>query len=85
MNDVYFTNELFRFLKQLKRHNQREWFQANKPKYEAVVRDPCCRFIADLAGPLQRVSPLGGRSPSHARFDVPHLPRYALFQRQTAV
>lgn len=57
MGEAYFTDELFRFLKQLKRHNQREWFQSNKARYEAVVRDPCLRFIAALAGPLQRVSP----------------------------
>ncbi|HSB74352.1 MAG TPA: DUF2461 family protein, partial [Terriglobales bacterium] len=57
MGNRYFTEELFRFLKQLKRNNKREWFQANKPRYEAVVRDPCLRFIGELAGPLQRISP----------------------------
>lgn len=57
MGEAYFTDELFRFLKQLKRNNKREWFQSNKARYEAVVRDPCLRFIAALAGPLQRVSP----------------------------
>ena len=57
MTDTYFSDELFQFLKQLKRHNKREWFQANKPRYEAVVRDPCLRFITDLAGQLQRISP----------------------------
>src|SRR5512146_3090829 len=57
MGNRYFSDELFRFLKQLKRNNKREWFQANKARYEAEVRDPCLRFIADLAGPLQRISP----------------------------
>jgi uncharacterized protein (TIGR02453 family) len=57
MKETYFTPELFTFLKQLRRHNNRDWFQANKPRYEAVVRDPCLRFIADLAEPLQRISP----------------------------
>ena len=57
MNKTYFNDELFRFLKQLKRNNKREWFQANKARYEAVVRDPCLRFIAELGGPLQRISP----------------------------
>jgi uncharacterized protein (TIGR02453 family) len=57
MGNPYFSDELFRFLKQLKRNNKREWFQANKTRYEAEVRDPCLRFIADLAGPLQRISP----------------------------
>lgn len=57
MSDTYFTDELFRFLKQLKRNNKREWFQANKARYEAVVRDPCLRFISALGGPMQRISP----------------------------
>jgi uncharacterized protein (TIGR02453 family) len=57
MSNAYFTDELFGFLKQLKRHNQREWFQANKERYQAVVRDPCLRFIAELGEPLRRISP----------------------------
>lgn len=57
MAETYFSSDLFTFLKQLKRNNKREWFQANKARYEAVVRDPCLRFIAELAGPLERVSP----------------------------
>jgi len=57
MGESYFTSELFGFLRQLKRRNNREWFQANKPRYEAVVRDACLRFIADLAGRLHQISP----------------------------
>ncbi|MGE5205923.1 MAG: DUF2461 domain-containing protein [Chlamydiota bacterium] len=57
MGNSYFSGELFRFLRQLKRNNKREWFQANKARYEAEVRDPCLGFIAELAGPLQRISP----------------------------
>jgi uncharacterized protein (TIGR02453 family) len=57
MSDAYFTPELLTFLKQLRRRNNREWFQANKPRYEAVVRDPCLRFIAELGGRLQEISP----------------------------
>jgi len=54
---AYFTSELFQFLRQLKRHNQREWFQANKQRYQEVVRDPCLRFMTDLVLPFRRVSP----------------------------
>jgi uncharacterized protein (TIGR02453 family) len=57
MGESYFTPKLFGFLKQLKRNNKREWFQANKARYEEVARDPCLRFITDLAGPLQGISP----------------------------
>ncbi|HMK29253.1 MAG TPA: DUF2461 domain-containing protein [Terriglobales bacterium] len=57
MGQTYFTAELFDFLRQLKRHNRREWFLRNKSRYESVLRDPCLRFIADLAEPLHRLSP----------------------------
>jgi len=57
MSDTYFTPELLQFLKQLRRHNNRKWFQANKARYEEVVRNPCLRFIADLAEPLHGISP----------------------------
>ena len=52
----YFTPELFRFLRQLKRNNNREWFDRNKSRYEAVARDPALRFIAAFAAPLAKLS-----------------------------
>jgi uncharacterized protein (TIGR02453 family) len=47
---------LFRFLKDLKAHNDRDWFQANKARYEAEARDPVLRLIAAFAGPLAAIS-----------------------------
>ncbi|HJV38543.1 MAG TPA: DUF2461 domain-containing protein [Geothrix sp.] len=47
---------LFRFLKDLKAHNDREWFQANKARYEAEARDPVLRLIAAFSGPLAGIS-----------------------------
>jgi uncharacterized protein (TIGR02453 family) len=55
--DRYFTPELFRFLSQLKRNNNREWFAANKGRYEAAVRDPVLNFIGDFAPILVKISP----------------------------
>jgi uncharacterized protein (TIGR02453 family) len=54
---TYFTRELFDFLKRLKRNNNREWFQRHKEEYEAHVRQPALRFIADFAGPLFQITP----------------------------
>jgi uncharacterized protein (TIGR02453 family) len=54
---AYFSDDLFRFLKQLKRNNDREWFQRHKPEYEALVHQPALRFIAEFAGPLYEISP----------------------------
>ena len=53
---AYFSPALFTFLRQLKKNNNREWFQANKARYEADVRDPMLRFIADFAIPLRKIS-----------------------------
>lgn len=53
----YFTADSFKFLRDLAKNNSREWFQANKPRYEEQVRGPCLRLITDLAEPLRSLSP----------------------------
>jgi uncharacterized protein (TIGR02453 family) len=55
-SDPHFTSDLFRFLRELKRHNERYWFQARRERYVRDVRDPMLRFIADVATPLHRIS-----------------------------
>ena len=52
----HFAPALFAFLRELRENNNREWFQANKGRYEADVRDPLLRFIADFALPLHELS-----------------------------
>jgi uncharacterized protein (TIGR02453 family) len=52
----HFGRGLFRFLSDLKAHNDRDWFAANKGRYERDVRDPLLAFIRDVAAPLARVS-----------------------------
>lgn len=52
----YFSPELFRFLKQLKRNNRREWFAANKGRYEEFYRDAALRFVADMVIPMRKIS-----------------------------
>jgi uncharacterized protein (TIGR02453 family) len=53
----FFTPDLFAFLRQLKRHNDRDWFAKNKTRYEAVVRDPALLFIGGFAPHLAKLSP----------------------------
>ena len=58
MSDAaFFTPELFDFLRQLKRHNNREWFARNKARYEKDVRDPALVFISSFAPHLHKLSP----------------------------
>ncbi|GMV08022.1 MAG: TIGR02453 family protein [Gemmatimonadota bacterium] len=53
----YFTAETFRFLKQLAKNNDRDWFAANKPRYEEHVKEPALRLIQDFAPHLAELSP----------------------------
>ncbi|MEX2684661.1 MAG: DUF2461 domain-containing protein [Candidatus Sigynarchaeota archaeon] len=60
---TYFEPELFQFLIELRFNNHRAWFQANKHRYDALVRQPFLRFIADFAPRLGRISPVYVASP----------------------
>lgn len=53
----HFTPALFRFLRDLKRHNDREWFAANRDRYAADVEGPMLAFIGDFGARLRAISP----------------------------
>ena len=53
----YFSEEFFKFLVELRVHNDRDWFLKNKARYETAVRDPFLHLIADLAPALEKVPP----------------------------
>jgi uncharacterized protein (TIGR02453 family) len=52
----HFGRGLFDFLRDLKAHNDRDWFAANKDRYVADVQEPMLRFITDFGERVQRVS-----------------------------
>ena len=52
----WFTPDSFKFLRGLASNNNREWFTAHKAEYEACLRQPFLRLIADLAEPLRGLS-----------------------------
>ncbi|MCA9571092.1 MAG: DUF2461 domain-containing protein [Myxococcales bacterium] len=52
-----FPEALFAFLDDLAEHNDREWFAANKERYEHDVRDPALAFVEAFQGTLADVSP----------------------------
>jgi uncharacterized protein (TIGR02453 family) len=52
-----FQPDLFQFLGELKRHNNREWFARNKERYHQVVVEPAMEFISGFAPQLARLSP----------------------------
>ncbi len=53
---TYFKPSFFKFLRDLRENNNREWFQANKNRYEDHVKDPSLRFISDFGPILAKIS-----------------------------
>lgn len=52
-----FGRDTITFLSELAANNNRDWFQAHKPRYEQAVREPALAFIDAIAPGLERVSP----------------------------
>jgi uncharacterized protein (DUF2461 family) len=53
----YFDRATMAFLRELALNNRREWFKANKDRYEKDVKEPALRFIEDFGPHLKKVSP----------------------------
>jgi uncharacterized protein (TIGR02453 family) len=52
-----FGPELFSFLADLRANNDREWFAANRDRYEEHLLEPALAFIDAFAPRLERISP----------------------------
>ena len=57
MANPYFTAQSMSFLRQLKRNNNRDWFNEHKDVYEETVRTPALQFITDMSDDLANISP----------------------------
>jgi uncharacterized protein (TIGR02453 family) len=53
---AHFHPPMFDFLRQLARNNNRDWFNANKQRYEQDVKRPALRFIEEFAPHLAKIS-----------------------------
>ena len=51
-----FPKDLFKFLAELAANNNREWFNANKPRYEQSVVEPVIEFISAFDERLNSIS-----------------------------
>ena len=56
MPETFFDPDLFAFLRQLKRHNDREWFAKNKERFHKGGVDAALAFITAFGGPLSEIS-----------------------------
>jgi len=57
MSEGLFTADLFRFLEDLRKHNNRGWFAKNKERYLDSVQDPALEFVRSFASYLGKISP----------------------------
>lgn len=57
MGKRYFKPAIFEFLKELEANNERAWWDENKVRYQALIRDPALEFISDFESRLERFSP----------------------------
>jgi uncharacterized protein (TIGR02453 family) len=52
-----FGPDAFTFLRALARHNTREWFVANRPRYEASLRRPMAALVEEMDVHLATIAP----------------------------
>ena len=52
-----FSKATFKFLDELAANNDKAWFEANKPCYESLVREPALDFIEEMAPALEKFAP----------------------------
>ena len=52
----YFDADALEFLGDLRRHNDRTWFNEHKERYERGLREPFLEFIADAGPELRTIS-----------------------------
>ena len=53
----WFDDETYEYLADLADNNEREWFNANKKRYEGTIKEPALQFIRDFGPRLAELSP----------------------------
>jgi uncharacterized protein (TIGR02453 family) len=67
---TFFTGETLRFLRALKRNNDREWFKAHRDRYDSHVRAPMVALIERLAVDFRRFAPEVVASPRTSLYRI---------------
>jgi len=66
----YFTPDLVSFFQELAQNNNRDWFQANKPRFEKHVKQPFAAFIQELINRIEAVDHRVIMTPKDAIFQL---------------
>ena len=67
---VHFSEAGLKFLRGLVRHNDREWFNARKPVYEAELKEPMLALIGEVNEGLAGFAPEFVRAPSKSMMRI---------------
>ena len=54
---AYFNQDYIDFFKELAANNDRDWFHANKKRYESSVKEPFNRFLKDAIAMAEKIDP----------------------------
>jgi uncharacterized protein (TIGR02453 family) len=76
-----FTAATFRFLDELAANNRRDWFEANKARYESAVREPALQVIEAMAPLLAEFAPAFRAEPRKAGGSLMRVFRDTRFSR----
>jgi len=52
-----FGEQTIRFLRDVREHNSKEWFERNRPVYERELLEPMRDLVADLSGTMLKIDP----------------------------
>lgn len=63
---AFFTDDFCGFFKDLAKNNNRDWFTANKKRYESSVKKPFEAFIAEMLNRISKEDPRVQISPKDA-------------------
>ncbi|RMG77296.1 MAG: DUF2461 domain-containing protein [Bacteroidetes bacterium] len=69
-SESYFSRDFFDFFKELKKHNNRVWFNTNKQRYINSVKEPFERYVSDVIQMVHQHDPLVQISPKEAIFRI---------------
>jgi uncharacterized protein (TIGR02453 family) len=67
---AWFTQDTIDFLSELRENNAKEWFEANRKRYEASVKKPILEFAAEMIERMREVDPEITMLPKNAVFRI---------------
>jgi uncharacterized protein (TIGR02453 family) len=67
---AWFTNDFNQFFKDLAKNNNKEWFDANRKRYEASVKKPFEAFVEELIARVSKLDPRVKITPKEAIFRI---------------